>query len=159
MLTDTQKQVLKRIVSTLKKAGIPYQISGALAAMIRGSSRPFKDIDIDIYKKDIQRVRDLFDEAKGKGVEHIQDTHFDMHLLHFDIEGVHIDFCQVEDCYFKSPDGSQVIIQANPATAQEMNVDGVTVSVQDKEELIAYKKVIARETDLQDIEEMMKSSH
>lgn len=60
MLSENHKKVLKQVALKLKENNIQFQISGGLAAITYGAKRPLYDIDIDVHKGDIQKVRELF---------------------------------------------------------------------------------------------------
>ena len=62
MLTEIQKQVLGYLVQTLSGEDIEFQVSGGLAAIAHGATRPLYDIDLEIHKKDVEKVRMLFKE-------------------------------------------------------------------------------------------------
>lgn len=156
MLTDTQKNVLQFIVTTLQTAGVPFQATGGLAAIMHGGTRPLYDIDIDIRKQDVEKVRELF-------AEHIvedwnndlegDDDLFDIWMMKLEIEGVPIDISQIEDTRVRTKGGPWMPLPAtfNP---EEMDFQGLRIPTQRKESLIAYKKLLGRDTDLADIEQL-----
>lgn len=154
MLSDTQKKVLKFVATKLKKNNIPFQISGGLAAIAYGAKRPLFDIDIDVHKKDIVKVRELFKQYIIEDFHHLQNEHFDIYVMSLNISGIIIDISQAEECYYIGKDGSKTRIDTDLSKVKVMNIDGIEVLVEDRDELISYKKIIARDTDLIDIEQM-----
>lgn len=73
ILSINQRKTLKKIVQIFIAHKIQFQISGGLAAIIYGAERPLYDIDIEVYKKDIQKVRDIFQTYISKDFYHLQD--------------------------------------------------------------------------------------
>ena len=78
ILSSEQKEVLRKVIKTLNSSGIQFQVSGGLAAIIYGAKRPLYDIDIEVYKKDIPKVRELFQKNISEDFYHLQDKNFDM---------------------------------------------------------------------------------
>ena len=70
------------------------------------------------------------------------------------IDGVPVDFDQVEETYYVGKDGKKVRMDPDLSKSKLMDIEGITIPVQDKEELIAYKKIVARDIDLEDIRQM-----
>lgn len=154
MLTDIQKQVLKKIVRTLKKNKIVFQIAGGLAAIAYGSKRPLYDIDIDIYKRDIKKIKKLFKGRVTKDLFHQQSECWDIQMMILNIDGISIDVTQLEDWYYLNKAGEKILMVARPEDAEIINIEGIEMPVVKKSELIAYKKAVAREIDLDDIEQI-----
>lgn len=154
MLTKIQKQVFRKLVSSLNKNNIPFQVSGGLAAIFYGSDRDLYDIDIDIYKKDIPKIRKLFKSHIIKDYYNLVDEQFDIWLLTLMIDGVLVDISQVEEAHVFQKDGTKTKMDSDISQAKYMEYDGLQIPVQDKEKLIAYKKIIGRKTDLMDIRNM-----
>lgn len=154
MLTDIQKNVLTRLVNTLQKNDIGFQLTGGIAAICFGANnRPLYDIDIDIYAKDAGKVQNLFanyivedwnNELEGP------DDQFDLWMMTLVIDGVPIDISQVEEASVRGEGGSWVK-QPGTMSPETRSFAGLMVPVQNKEELVAYKKILRRSTDLDDI--------
>jgi predicted nucleotidyltransferase len=157
MLTQIQKRVLKYVAEILNKNKIPFQISGGLAAMIYGSKRPLNDIDIDVCRNDIKKVENLFREYLIEPFFHLRDKNFDIWIMTFDIDGIRVDVTQAEKTYFVGKEGKKIRMDAHPENAKIMNIEGINVPVENKEDLIAYKKIINRKVDLIDIKQIEES--
>lgn len=155
-MTEVQREVLRFIVQTLISEDVEFQASGGLAAIAYGATRPLYDIDLEIYRKDAEKVRMLFKnyitEDWNNDLEGPEDE-FDLWILKLDIKGVPIDINQVEDSRIKSKEGKWI---TQPAVLEyEMRtIEDVKLAVQKKSSLIAYKKIIARNIDLIDIEQI-----
>lgn len=156
MLTDTQKKVLEYIVSTLQSANVPFQATGGLAAILHGATRPLYDIDIDIRKQDVEKVRALFAEYIVEDWNNDlegEDDLFDIWMMKLEIDGVPIDISQIEDTRVRTKGGpwTPLLASFNP---EEILFQGLCIPTQSKESLIAYKKLLGRDTDLVDIEQL-----
>jgi hypothetical protein len=155
-MTEVQRDVLRFIAQTLMSEDIEFQASGGLAAIAYGATRPLYDIDLEIHRKDAEKVRWLFKdyitEDWNNELEGPEDE-FDLWILKLEIKGVPIDINQVEDSRIKSKEG-EWILQPNMLEYEMRTVDGIELTVQSKASLIAYKKLIARDTDLIDIEQI-----
>lgn len=122
-----------------------------MAALAYGGKRPLYDIDVDIYKKDIRKVRELFRQFITEDFYRLQSDNFDIWLMTLEIDGVPIDITQNEESYFINPDGKKFSFDANITKAKIVSIAGIDIPVENKEDLIAYKKIIARDTDLEDV--------
>ena len=154
ILSNNQKEVLKKVIKVFKENEIQFQVSGGLAAIIYGAKRPLYDIDIEVYKKDILKTRELFQNDISEDLYHLQDENFDLWLLTLKIDGVPVDISQADECYFGDGKSEKIRSDADLSKAQFMNFDGIGIPVTSKAELIEYKKVLARETDLVDIKQI-----
>jgi hypothetical protein len=156
MLTEIQKQVLSYLVQTLNSEDIVFQVSGGLAAIAHGATRALYDIDLEIHKKDVEKVRALFKEYITEDWNHDlegPDDQFDIWMMKLEIKGVPIDINQVEEVYLISRTGERTL-QPDGMDTEPKAVEGITLPVLRKEPLIAYKKILGRDTDLIDIEQI-----
>jgi hypothetical protein len=156
MMTENQKEVLTFLVQTLNSEDIVFQVSGGLAAIAHGATRPLYDIDLEIHKEDVETVRRLFKdyitEDWNNDLEG-DDDQFDIWMMKLEIKGVPIDINQVEDVYLISKTGERTL-QPSAMDTEPKVVEGMTIPVLRKEPLIAYKKILGRDTDLIDIEQI-----
>lgn len=155
-MTETQLDVLRFLVQTLTSEEIEFQVSGGLAAIAYGATRPLYDIDLEIYKRDAEKVRSLFTEYITEDWNNDlegDDDAFDLWILKLEVKGVPIDINQMEDSRVKTETG-EWITQPEVMEYEIKIVEGIELPVQSKSALIAYKKLIARDTDLIDIEQI-----
>jgi predicted nucleotidyltransferase len=156
MLTDAQKNVLRFLVNTFTEHGIEFQITGGLAAITYGAVRPLYDIDIDVYKKDVEKIRELLAqyivEDWNNDLEGDEDN-FDLWMMSLVIDGVPIDISQLEDSRVRRV-GGEWTAQSEVMNIEMRTIDGMSLPVLKKEDLIAYKQLIARDTDLEDIHQI-----
>lgn len=156
MLTDTQKEVLSYLVQSLDSENIEFQVSGGLAAIAHGASRPLYDIDLEIHKDDVEKVRGMFKEYITEDWNNDlegPDDQFDIWMMKLEIRGVPIDINQVEEVYLISKTGERTL-QPSDMDTEQKEVAGVILPVLKKEPLIAYKRILGRDTDLIDIEQL-----
>ncbi len=143
------------IVGVLKNHKIPFQVSGGLAARLYGSVRKLADIDIDIPE---DRFLDILSEVKDRvkfGPRRYQDENWDLLLLTLTYEGQDIDLSGAyETKVFDKKKTQWVSIKDDFSTATLMNAYGLEVPVMNREELIRYKRTLARDVDEIDIIQM-----
>lgn len=154
MLTKSQKKILRQVVQALKENNIPYQITGGLAAIIYGGRRPLFDIDLDVKKKDIEKVRKFFKEYIIKDFHRHLSEYFDIWIMTLKINDVLVDISQGEDCSMRDKNGKWIKMDTDLSHPTWVKFEGMKLSVEPKEELTQYKKVLGRDTDLIDIEQM-----
>lgn len=154
-MTEIQKKVFKRVVDTLNKNSIPFQISGGLAAIAYGSKRPLYDIDIDVNKEDIPKAQRVFKEYIVQDFHRYKDESMEIWEMELDIDGVEVDISQADEAYFTDKQGNTKRIDTDLEKAQMTDIEGIQVPVMDKQDLIDYKKFIARDTDLDDVNQIL----
>lgn len=159
MLTKTQEKVLTYLVEELQKHDIAFQVSGGLAAIVHGATRPLYDIDLEIHKSDVETVRELFrkyiTEDWNNDLEG-PDDQFDIWMMKLEVDGVHVDISQMEEAYLISKSGERTL-QPSEMDTEPKEFIGLTLPVLRKEPLITYKKILARDTDLFDVEQLERA--
>lgn len=153
-MEERKKESLKTVVNVLKEHKIPFQVSGGLAAIAYGSKRPLYDIDIDVGKADIPKVQEIFREYIIEDFHRYQDKYMEVWEIELEIDGVEVDISQAEEAYFKDKEGNSTRFDSDLSKAKVMEIEGVEVHVMDKEELIVCKKIMGRDVDLQDLEQI-----
>ncbi len=157
MLSKNQKRILIQVTKTLKENRIPFQITGGLAAIAYGSKRKLFDIDIDVSKKDIKKVRELFRENISEDLHHLQNGRFDIFVMSLEFDKVIVDISQLEKSYVIDKNGNKIGGDYDFSKTKLMKIDGIKLPVEDKNELIRYKKILSRDTDLIDIQQMTEN--
>lgn len=156
MITEAKKKVLKFLVDTLNANNIPFQVSGGLGAITHGATRELRDIDIEINKGNCEKARELFEDYIVEDFRRYSDGEFDLWMMTLDIDGVPVDINQVEESYvFK--DGKKILLPEGLIDTEMKSIDGIEFPVQNKKNLIEYKQLLARDTDLTDAAEMLRS--
>jgi hypothetical protein len=143
------------IIQILQNNNIPFQITGGFAARLYGANRELHDIDIDIPEEDFPKIVPLVEEYIIRGPLRYTSDKWDLQLMTLLFEGQEIDLGGAfEGKMFDKDANDWVDITCNFATAKLMDVYGLKVPVVNKEELIAYKRIVARDTDLTDVSQM-----
>jgi hypothetical protein len=151
LVSPAQRRALQRLVRTLESTSIPFQVTGGLAAIAYGAQRALYDIDIDVSAKDLPRVRDLFRACITHDIHRLDGRHFELTMLTLEIDGVPVDVSQAEDTYVKTADGRRVLVATELTRAARRQVGGLEVPVCALDELVAYKRLVDRPTDRQDV--------
>lgn len=156
MFTDSQRKVLLLLANTLKENKIEFQATGGLAAIMYGANRPLYDIDIDVYKRDVEKVRNLFSEYIvedwNNNIEGDTDN-FDLWMMTLTVYGVPVDISQIEESRVRAV-GGEWVTQPEIMEVEMRTIEGIELPVQNKRHLIAYKELIGRDTDLEDIRQI-----
>jgi hypothetical protein len=155
---DPQKigAALNWIVSLLNRHNIPYQIVGGLAAKAYGSTRPL--VDIDIYAP-MEQVRPALDEMRPYIVREPLPHHSDSwNLIYMALE-YHDIYIEIGDAstnprFYNRRDGRWEAQPITFANSTIMTLYGTQVCLMPRDELLAYKAMLQREVDYQDIEEI-----
>lgn len=155
MLAPVQLKVLAHVAEVLLANNILFQLTGGLAAIAYGARRTTSDLDIGVNRVNIPRVQSLFASNVEKGYLEGPQKGGGIYLITLRIEGVRVDIGQVENnCYGYS--GERVVcIDSHIENSQIVSIGGMKLPVQNKEELILYKSILAREVDLEDIKQIV----
>lgn len=153
---DTQAAFIW-ITNLLKKLTIPFQISGGLAAIAYGANRPLEDIDILIPEEYFSLMKEEVNDFIQFGPAQYKDESWDLLLMTLSYKEQLIDLCgafhtkiyniKTEEWQLFAIDFSKFKIK---------NLFGIDVPVIPLDELLFYKKIIARPVDLIDIEQIEK---
>jgi len=156
LLTENQRTVLLFLANTLKENNIEFHVTGGLAAIAYGAKRPLYDIDVEIYERDVEKVRVLFQEYVvedwNNELEGPEDN-FDVWMMKLNIKGVPVDISQIEGQRVRTA-GGEWISQPEIMSTEVHTIEGIELPIQNKHDLIAYKTIVAREIDLEDIRRM-----
>ena len=158
MITEAKKKVLKFLVDTLNENNIPFQVSGGLGAIAYGATRELRDIDIEIYKKDCLTARELFKDFIAEDFHHYEDGEFALWMMTLNVDGVSVDINQVEESYAFDENGNKQLLPEDLIDTELKSIGSIVFPVQNKKNLIEYKKMLARDTDRTDVEEMLANA-
>ena len=143
------------IVGILQGHKIPFLITGGFAARLYGATRELADIDLEIPE---DRFSELLPELKDYskfGLNQYRDEEFDVLLLSLLYEGQDIDISGAYKTKIFDRDKKEWIsTKSDFSKANPMIVYGIEVLVIEKNELIEYKKILARDVDKIDVEQM-----
>lgn len=143
------------IADILNCHNIPFQVSGGLAAIVYGSTRPLADIDIDVPDECLPTLAKLLADHVVFGPARYRDSEWDITLLTVNYAGCEIDLGGASEAkVFDRGTRTWLPLRVDLETAVRVKLFGVDVPVIVKEALIAYKRQIDREVDRMDITAM-----
>lgn len=148
---QTQVEAFHWIVGILKSAGIPYRVTGGLAAQSYGAVRPLVDIDFDFPE---DRFNEFLSDVRPYicfGPARHHDDAWDLELLQLNYRGQIIELGGIHAQIFDKKTNIWVSLNANLAVFEERKVFGISVPVIPKNELIYYKSILSRVVDREDI--------
>lgn len=147
------REALIWITHILKKNNIPFQIAGGLAAHAYGSTRELMDIDIDIPEEDFEKILPAIENFIFSGPQQFKDENWDIFLVTLLYHGEEIDLCGAYNTkiYDKTNQTWKKIV-TDFSKVETKDIYGLSLPVIGREELIAYKKILARPVDLIDVE-------
>jgi hypothetical protein len=148
---NTEK-ALKWIVGLLQKYSIPFQIGGGFAVRLYGSRRELNDIDIGIPDDRFEHLLPEIKKYVTYGPAHFADDRWDLKLMSLKYEGQKIDIAgRNEIQFFDKESNSWVPGHRDLTNSVFKEAYGIIVPVIPKDALIAYKKKLAREVDMEDV--------
>ncbi len=146
---------LRWIRDELDRMGIPFQAVGGLAARAHGGTRPLVDLDFYIPERHLESVaRALAAHVVRPLAEH-RDEHWDLTFLVLDWAGWRIEIAGAESARVRDV-GSGAWMPADIGFDRSVpiEVDGVSIPVMPRSELLAYKRGLDREVDRADLAEL-----
>lgn len=153
-MTPEQIETAKFIARFMHDNKVPYQFTGGFAGNIFGSKWPLQDIDLEIPKANFELVAYLLRQYVVAPTAFYQDNEFQMILLRLVINGVEVDINQIENqqiCVAGQWQDHAVEIKK----AQLLPWEGLKISVQPLESLIAYKQLLGRTADVVDLQTLL----
>lgn len=151
------KKALIWITDILKKHKIPFQITGGLAAIAYGATRPLEDIDIDIPDDSFHLIREEVKPYIIYGPEIFKSDQWNILLMTLNYEGQEIDLSGVDYTYvlnYATKSWEKLIEDLSNAPFKK--VLGIELPVIPYDKLCHYKKMLSRNVDLLDIQEIEK---
>jgi len=143
------------IAGILNSRNIPFQVTGGLAALVYGSTRPLADIDIDVPDEYLAVLAELLAGHVVSGPARYRDGEWDIMLLTVNYAGCDIDLGGAPGAkVFDRSTRSWVPLATDLESAVRLKVFGVEVPVIARDALIAYKRRLDRDVDRMDITAM-----
>ena len=145
------------IVDILKNRGIPFVVTGGLAAKSYGSPRELNDIDIDIHDKDFDLILEDVKPYIIFGPKRFKDKWWDLLLITLRHEGQDIDISggdTLKICDTRTGEWKESF--TNFLNVEQRETFGVRVPVASRKDLIEYKSMLAGEHQQVDIEAINK---
>lgn len=145
------KKALVWITNILQKYDIPFQITGGLAVRIYGSARKLADIDIDIPEEGFKKIQDDVSPYIIFGPGKYKNKHWDLFLMTLNYNGQEIDLCGTNKTkMYNMKDKVWVKQNIDLSKSTHTNIYGLYLPIVSRDELLAYKKIVARDVDLLD---------
>jgi hypothetical protein len=151
------KSSLIWITELLKRLDIPFQIAGGLAAHAYGTTRELWDIDIDIPEDKFELLKPHVKPFIIYGPEVYTSKNWQLLLMTLNHHDQLIDLGGAYNTQIFNPKTNQWHkLITDFSKAIPLKILGLTLPVISRTELIAYKKILSRTVDLQDISEIEK---
>ncbi len=144
------------IVSVLNRHHVPYQVVGGLAAQAYGATRPL--VDIDLYMP-FEQAQAALEEMRPflvrQPLTHLSAS-WDLVYLALEFQGVLIEIgdSSTNPRFYNRTDRQWEPQVIDYACSHVARLYGVDLAVMPQEELIRYKRMLDREVDHVDIEQM-----
>lgn len=154
-MSKSVRNALVWLKQILDEQHIAYQIVGGLAAKIHGGTRAVADIDVYIGKKDAEKLLPHIENFVSRPLAHYIENGWDLEYCQLIYQSQKIEIGLVPGTKICGVDSTDwVDLDIDFTRSVERDYLGVTVSVMPKSELIAYKRILGREVDLIDAEEL-----
>lgn len=158
-MTPCQLQAFQWITDILFKHNMLFQVTGGLAAKIYGSQRDLNDIDLDVQTESLVLLVPLVKEYIIYGPTRYNNGKWDLELMTLRFNDQEIDISG-DKC--KIYDDSCEIWRDFPISlskAELHTIEGITVPVLPKDQLLNYKKLLGGEHQRIDCRTLSASSN
>lgn len=150
-MRDTES-TLRWIIEILDSAHVPFQILGGFAAHVYGSPRKVADIDIAIPENKFKVILPMIKKYVIFGPGNYLDENWDLQLITVSHNGQEIDLAGAyEKKIFDHTKQEWVAFPADFSTSEYREIYNMKVPLIRKEKLIEYKKILARDVDIEDV--------
>lgn len=144
------------IASLLEQERIPYVVVGGLAARAHGATRPLADIDLYVPTESLDTVaRKASAHLTRPPARHVGDQ-WDIVFMQLEYAAQKIELGGADHVRIASgATGTWVTQRIKLVSAVWMDTGlGVTMPVMPRDDLVAYKRLLAREVDLEDVAQL-----
>lgn len=154
---NNPKAALIWITDILKKHRVPFQISGCLAAIAYGANRSLADIDIDIPENQFDHIIKDVKSYITFGPARFKNEKWDLMLMTLNYEGQEIDLSGINNTsIFNEKTKAWIKLSDDLTKASQQNIFDMYYPTIPLDDLMNYKKILAREVDLIDIVQIEK---
>lgn len=149
-ISENHIQALKFIIPVFEEHNITYRITGGLAGNLYGSHWELHDIDIEVARKDIELVAELFKEYMAIDLMRIVDDEFDLFMMTLVIHGVDVEINQAEEAFIYHND-IPVKLNDDLSVFNTFYYEGLRLKVKPLKQIIEYKELLGRHQDVIDL--------
>ena len=151
----SERSALDWIVGVLRRADVPFQVVGGLAARAHGARRPLVDLDFYIPTSRLYDVAGLAAGRVTRLPAPHRDEHWDLTFMKLEYDGRPIELGGADGArYFDRQAGAWREAEIRFDASLEMEIFGIRVPVMPLEQLVEYKRRLDRDVDRQDIAEI-----
>lgn len=153
----TQHLALKWITQVATKHKLSYQIVGGLAAMAHGGSRPLHDIDLYMPFGDSNWPNFLseIETYVTWGPASVVEGAWDLTYIKINYNGQKIEIGDCENLKIRDcQTGTWINQRIDFESSISRTILGCKIDVMPLSDLIAYKKLLGRDVDKQDVQEL-----
>ncbi|HCE4674375.1 TPA: MazG-related protein [Vibrio parahaemolyticus] len=157
-MSDKVKVALHWLKEILDTEVVEYQIVGGLAATIHGGSREVADIDLFIRNSDADKVLSHVSKYISKPLTHYAEYGWDLEYFQLVYQNQKIEIGLSEHTKIQShQDGSWYQLDIYFSESVIKNYQGIELPVIPVHRLVEYKRILGREVDQIDIQELTLS--
>ncbi|MEZ8773050.1 MazG-related protein [Vibrio sp. 10N.247.310.17] len=154
-MSEKVKVALKWLKELLDAEGVEYQIVGGLAATIHGGSREIADIDLYIHNFDANKVLARVSQFISKPLIHYAEYGWDLEYFQLVYQDQKIEIGLSHNTKIQSAlDGSWHQLEIDFSESVSKSYLGIELPVIPVHHLVEYKRILGREVDLIDIQEL-----
>lgn len=158
-MSDRVEVALKWLKGVMDAEGVEYQIVGGLAATIHGGSREIADIDLYIRNSDANKVLVRVSQFISKPLTYYTEFGWDLEYFQLVYQNQKIEIGLSQNTKIQSVlDGSWYELEISFSESVIKDYRGIKLPVIPVHRLIEYKRILGREVDTIDIQELATSS-
>ena len=158
-MSERVKVALNWLKSLLESESIEYQIVGGLAATIYGGSREIADIDLYIHNSDANKILAHVAPYISKPLTHYSEYGWDLEYFQLVYQNQKIEIGLALNTKIQSSlDGSWHQLEIDFSKSVAKSYQGIELQVIPVHQLVEYKRILGREVDLIDIQQLASSS-
>ena len=151
----SDRSALSWIVRVLRRADVPFQAVGGLAARAHGATRPLVDLDFYVPTSRLDDVAILAADRATRPPSHHRDDHWDLTFMKLEYDGRPIELGGADGArYFDRRAGVWREAGIRFDASLDIEIFGIRVPVMPLEQLVEYKRRLDRDVDRQDIAEI-----
>ena len=158
-MSEKVRVALKWLKGLLDAEGVEYQIVGGLAATIHGGTREIADIDLYIRNSAVKKVLAHVSQYISKPLNHYVEYGWDLEYFQLVYENQKIEIGLSQNTKIQSAlDGSWHQLEIHFSESVLKHYQGIELPIIPVHHLVEYKRILGREVDLFDIQELTLSS-